>query len=277
MPSKSPRFVRAPIAAAIVLSGFAVASCGGTAEEGEPAMAETTEDPDMRIVRLLQTGQPVFGIFSGEHTAEGGATMAETRNTDFVFYSLESGPFDIPAMQAYATAMAEASGDRGTHPIMLRIPPIRDGHDVARERVQEGLSAGVAGVVFPHVETPEEAAVAVSALGEDLWPGNPDGPLVNMLLIEDQVGIDNAREIASTPGLSILFPGPGDLRRVYDGDMEQVEAAIQTVLAACLESDVPCGVTAGVDDIALRLEQGFRVIIVTQPEALAVGMAAAGR
>ena len=58
---------------------------------------------------------------------------------------------------------------------------------------------------------------------------------------------------------------------------EAVEAAIQSVLAACKEFDVPCGITAGVDDIAERIEQGFRMIIVTQPEALAVGRAAAGR
>ena len=109
------------------------------------------------------------------------------------------------------------------------------------------------------------------------WPGNPDGHLISFLLIEDQIGIDNVREIVSTPGVSAVSPGPGDLRRVYDGDMEKVEEAIQIVLAACLEFDVPCGVTAGVDDIAMRIEQGFRVFIVTQPEAVAVGMAAAGR
>ena len=46
----------------------------------------------------------------------------------------------------------------------------------------------------------------------------------------------------------------------------------------CVSSlDVACGITAGVDDIAERLEQGFRLIIVTSPEALSVGRAAAGR
>jgi hypothetical protein len=59
--------------------------------------------------------------------------------------------------------------------------------------------------------------------------------------------------------------------------MVAVEGAIQTVLAACLEFDVPCGITAGVDDIGTRIEQGFRFFIVTQPEAIAVGRAAAGR
>ena len=96
-------------------------------------------------------------------------------------------------------------------------------------------------------------------------------------LLEDQVAVQNAREIVSTPGVSVAIPGPGDLRRAYEGDMEAVENAIQTVLAACKEFDVPCGITAGVDDIAERLGQGFRLIIVTNADALAVGRAAAGR
>ena len=74
-----------------------------------------------------------------------------------------------------------------------------------------------------------------------------------------------------------MIPGPGDLRRAYARDMEAVENAIQTVLAACKEFDVPCGITAGVDDIEERLEQGFKMIIVTSAEALSVGRRAAGR
>ena len=59
--------------------------------------------------------------------------------------------------------------------------------------------------------------------------------------------------------------------------MEAVERAIQTVLAACLEADVPCGITAGPEDIAERIRQGFRVFIVTSAEALSVGHQAASR
>lgn len=114
-------------------------------------------------------------------------------------------------------------------------------------------------------------------MGSDVWPANPNGTLINMLLIEDREAVGNARQIVNTPGVSIVFPGPGDLRRAYDRDMEAVEQAIQTVLAACKEFDVACGITAGVDDIAARLAQGFRVIIVTEPAALAVGREAAGR
>ena len=139
---------------------YLVGGCDTKAGDTNTEMLTKADQPDTNIIQLLEAGQPVFAIFSGEHTAEGGRAMAETRNTDFVFYSLESGPFDIPAMGAYTSAMAEASGDRGTHPILLRIPPIRDGHDQARARVTEGLRAGVAGIVYPHVENAEDAALA---------------------------------------------------------------------------------------------------------------------
>jgi len=169
------------------------------------------------------------------------------------------------------------SAAAGPPPLALRIPPIRDGADSARARARQGLAAGAAAIVFPHLTSGEEAALAVEAIGADLWPGNPNGALTAMLIVEDREGIARVREIASTPGVSVLFAGPGDLRRAYDRDMEAVERAIQTVLAACKEFAVPCGITAGVDDIAERLTQGFRVIIVTQPEALVVGKRAAGR
>ena len=80
---------------------------------------------------------------------------------------------------------------------------------------------------------------------------------MNMLIVEDREAVEVVDEIVSTPGVSVVFAGPGDLRRAYEGDMEAVESAIQTVLAACTEHRVPCGITAGVDDIAERLSRAF--------------------
>ena len=261
-------------AAVPVLAAAAVASCAPAGDAPGEAASATGAN---RMVELLSSGQPVFGIFSGEHTPEQGARMARNREADFIFYSLESGPFDIPAMEAYIEGMREGADDYAPQPVALRIPPIRDGADSARARARAGLDAGVHSIVYPHVESVEEAALAVGALGDAAWPGDPDGNLVNILLIEDQIGIERAAEIVRTPGVSVVIPGPGDLRRAYEGDMEAVEAAIQAVLAECLAADVPCGITAGPDDIGERLDQGFRFFIVTSPEALAVGRAHAGR
>ena len=269
---------RGLFAAAFALAAVAAASCApaGDAPDSPEAM-EAAAPGGNRMVELLAGGQPVFGIFSGEHTPEQGARMARNPEADFIFYSLESGPFDIPAMEAYMAGMREGAGDDEPQPVALRIPPIRDGADSARARTGAGLAAGAHAIVFPHVESVEEAELAVGALGDASWPGHPDGYLVNILLIEDQVGIGRAGEIVRTPGVSVVIPGPGDLRRAYEGDMEAVEDAIQTVLAECLAAGVPCGITAGPDDIGERLDQGFQLIIVTSPEALTTGRAHAGR
>lgn len=305
--------------AAAVLAALAAAGCGapGGGEAQSPAPAPDASSASApggagpqwnRIAALLAEGEVVFGIFSGERTEESARRMAGQTLADFVFYSLETGPFDLPAMSAYQEALSPPAG-RGAvnpHPVALRIPPIRDGREEARERTAAGLDAGAYAIVFPHVETADEARHAVASMRParvggsrpapspeaarvfgvspeeyearaDLWPLAGDGELVSMILIEDRVGVENALEIVSAPGVGVAFPGPGDLRRAYDGDPEAVEEAIRTVLAACLEAGVPCGITAGPDDIAGRIEQGFRVFIVTSPDALPVGRAAAGR
>ncbi len=69
----------------LALLTVAMASCA-PASDGADEMTNA-------VVGLLAAGQPVCGIFSGEHTAEQGAVMAQNRETDFVLYSLESGPF----------------------------------------------------------------------------------------------------------------------------------------------------------------------------------------
>ena len=309
--SVASRLVPLGLAAGLAACSSPPAGGGGQAEAeaGEAEAAGEEEGPAWnRIASLLADGQVVFGIFSGEQTPETAREMAKQDLADFVFYSLERGPFDLPTMSAYQQALSppDARGTANPHPVLLRIPPIRDGMDNAADRTAAGLDAGAYGIVFPHVETADEARHAVASMrpagvgglrGDadpeaarvfgvspedyaaraDLWPSDPRGELISMLLIEDRIGIENALEIASVPGVSIVSPGPGDLRRAYDGDLEAVEGAIQTVLSACLEVEVPCGITAGPDDIAMRIEQGFRVFIVTSPEALAVGHQAAGR
>ena len=266
-----------PLAALIVVVAMAVA-CGAPGDSGDAADSGTeSAGSPSPLVRLLAEGQAVFGVFPGPSTREQGALMGQNRELDFVFYSLESGPFDIMSTKVYMEGIAEGSGEDVPHPLILRIPPIRNGVAEAEAHAAEALAAGIAGIVFPHAESAEDAAVAVSVMGDDLWPGNLAGTLLSILIVEDAEAVDRVDEIVATPGVSVVFAGPGDLRRAYQGDMEAVEAAIQQVLAACQRHGVPCGITAGVDDIAARIEQGFRVFIVSDPAAVTAGREAAGR
>jgi 2-keto-3-deoxy-L-rhamnonate aldolase RhmA len=277
MKSMNRRGIRIAALTAAAISVVACGSGGDAADEPEPELSMSATSSENPIIGLLDTGLPVFGMFAPEQSAAGGEAAAANDETDFIFYSLESGPWDIPTMEAFMASMAEAAGVNGRHPVTLRIPPIRDDREVARGHIAEGLSAGVDGLVLPHVESAEDVALAAEVIGDRLWPENPDGDVLTIVLIEDQAGIERARQIVGAPGVGVAIPGPGDLSRAYEGDMDAVENAIQTVLAACLELDVPCGITAGPDDIAARLEQGFEMIIVTDPEALSVGLAASGR
>lgn len=271
--------------AGVLAFGLAILACAPPDQAGESesdadaatGAADAPGTPTAPLVQLLSDGQVLFGVFSGARTAEQGAAMGRNRELDFVFYSMESGPFDIMTTKVYMSGIEEGSAPDPPHPLVLRVPAIRDGVEAAEANVAEALAAGVASIVFPHVESTGEAAVAVSVMGDRLWPGNPDGDLVNILIIEDRLGVERADEIVGTKGVSIVFPGPGDLRRAYEGDLEAVEGAIQTVLAACERHGVPCGITANVNDIGERIAQGFRVFIVSDPAAVTVGREAVGR
>ena len=236
---------------------------GGVLVHVSPVETQSSSDENP-IRTLLASGRAVFGAFSGEKTKENAAKLSADNQLDFVFYDMETGPFDVDGMRDFMASL-------GSRPIATRLPPIGAGREKAREHAKLLLDAGVDVVVFPHVEDRAQAELAVSSM-----PSGPGGA-PGILIIEDRVGVGNARDIVSTPGVDIVFPGPGDLRRAYDGDAAAVESAIQTVLSACKEFGVVCGITAGPDDIEKRLDEGFRVFIVTNPDALPIGRKAASR
>jgi 4-hydroxy-2-oxoheptanedioate aldolase len=178
------------------------------------------------------------------------------------------------------------------------------------------LNLGVHAIVFPDMESAEEAEQALSAMrypqtanskypkpagvrnegaGEapsqwgmsnaeyaqraDVYPINPEGELASIFIVESVKGIENSREITRTRP-TVMFPGPGTLGRVFQGDAAKVESAIQTQLASCKEFNVPCGITANPTDVAKRIKEGFRMIIIYDrdyPETIRAGREAAGR
>ena len=124
----------------------------------------------------------------------------------------------------------------------------------------------------------------------DLWPLNPDGELINWTIVESKEGLAHVREIAAVKGIGVLWPGAGTLRGVFSTtnaagervlDTAGWENAIQQVLAACKEFNVPCGFPATPTDIEMRMKQGFSVFVMNWGDAgfkaVDLGRAAAGR
>lgn len=99
----------------------------------------------------------------------------------------------------------------------------------------------------------------------DVWPINPDGDLLVIPMIESREGVRNIDKIAATPGIAAIFLASGeDLRFAYGADdinAPEVEAARQTVLAACKAHNVACGVsTTGREATDRRLKEGWKMI-----------------
>ncbi|MCC7179304.1 MAG: hypothetical protein IT177_13050 [Acidobacteria bacterium] len=205
------------------------------------------------------------------------------------------------------------------HPLIVKAPEIAPDPVKVGEQIGRQLNLGVSGVMFVSVESAEEVRQGLTALrfkskggtrsedvGDapalwglseaeykaraDLWPLNPRGELINWTIVESKAGLAKVREIAAVKGIGVLWPGAGTLRQVFSTtdasgqrkvDEAAWEAAIQQVLTACKEFNVPCGYPASAADIEMRMKQGFSVFVMNWGDAgfktVDIGRQAAGR
>jgi len=206
-----------------------------------------------------------------------------------------------------------------TRPLILKTPKIAPDFTAANARIGRELNTGAAGIMFVETESSDEVRRGLASMrlkanggtrpddvggapahwgmadGEyrqkaDLWPLNPRGELINWTIVESKEGLAHVREIAQVKGIGVLWPGAGTLRGVFSTtnpagervfDAVGCEAAIQQVLAACKEFNVPCGYPANASDIETRMKQGFSVFVMPWNDggfkAVDLGRAAAGR
>jgi 2-keto-3-deoxy-L-rhamnonate aldolase RhmA len=227
----------------------------------------------------------------------------------------------IPAFTVLVNALADAAppAARWRHPLSVKTPMIAPDPAKAIDNISRQLNLGVSTIVFVGMESAAEVKQGLAAMRfkskggtrpddvgsapkywglsdkdyrkkADVWPLNPDGELTNWTIVESKEGLAHVREIAAVKGIGVLFPGAGTLRGVFsttgpDGqrkvDTEGWEAAIQQVLAACKEFNVPCGYPATENDIETRMKQGFSVFIMNWGDAgfraIDIGRRVAGR
>jgi 4-hydroxy-2-oxoheptanedioate aldolase len=244
-------------------------------------------------------------LFSG--ALEGGIDRGIGRVADFVKATAEAG------------ALRKAPLVRLPAPLIVKAPKIGADITKAAENISRALNLGVSGLMFVEAESAEEVRAGLAAMrfkskggtrsdevgtapaywgmtesqykqNADLWPLNPDGELLNWTIVETKEGLAHVREIAAVKGIGVLWPGAGTLRGVFSAtnasgervlDTVAWENAIQQVLAACKEFHVPCGFPATVNDIELRMKQGFSVFVMNWGDAgfkaIETGRKAAGR
>jgi len=227
------------------------------------------------VKRLLKEGKPAIGTFlllpcviSAEAEAHAG--------WDWLNVDMEHGAIDYEML----ASMLMAIGTTDTIPTCR----VQSNDPVSIKRV---LDAGAMGIVVPMVCTPEEARNAVrsakyppegirSAGGGRwrFWAGHGDvkdytdhanDEIAVIVQIEHQDAVKRAEEILSVPGVDACFIGPNDLawsmglgKGLGAKDPRHAEA-IQEVLRAAKKVGTPAGIHCmSVDEVSVRLEQGFQ-------------------
>jgi len=263
------------------------------------------------------TPPPVDTTSRKTHAQLAGEAIAYP-HADFIFNGNMEGNFDgaYTPFTEFAKAMATqepATKARRGHPLFVKTPEVAPNPTLAAERIAKQLNTGVMGIVMVDVINADEVKQAIAAMrfkskggtrpdavGDapaawglsekdyqekaDVWPLNPRGELVVMVIIESKEGLKNLDAIAAVPGIGVLTPGAGTLGGVFqklDAEGKPImgangrpqrdevawEAAIQSVAAACKKHKVPCGYPTAEANMDQRIKDGFSVHIINWGEA----------
>lgn len=204
---------------------------------------------------------------------------------------------------------------------LVRIPP--NGGEKNQWLAKQALDAGAYGVVWPHISTVDQAYNAVAACryprpktakrsvpagirGDapaaaarywgltqqeyyrkaDVWPLDPEGEILVVLMIEDVHAIANLSEmLGSVPGIGLILIGEGDLSqelgvpRQYDHP--SVVEAMTQIVATCKQHNVPVGHPhVDSNNVDRILGEGYRFLMAAPTRsyaALEKGRKLAGR
>lgn len=237
-------------------------------------------------LRARLAAGPVLGTFAGVNAASAVETLGWA-GFDAVCLDAEHGALGIADIENLVRA-----ADATATPALVRVPEL--GPAIGRV-----LDAGAQGVVVPRVETAEQAAEAVrrvryppvgargagpgratrygGAIAEYLARANDEVLLV--VQVETATGVRNAFDIAATPGVDVVFVGPGDLSvsLATAPGSDAHRAAIDAILGAADRAGATTGIfaadPAAVADHAARGVRFFLlaadVVFLAQGAALA--------
>jgi len=290
------------------LGVLTVVSVAGILAPGVP-MAQESRVHLNPVVAKLAAGKTVYGLINAGDLSLAIARETARAPVDFVYADMEHNPLDFPGLSLFLLGMTDKAAiiSKGNlQPnvaLFARFPPEAD---QSQWVVKQALDIGLMGVIFNGVDSKDQALMAVRSMRypplrdsprkeplgirgygtagatwawglsaadyerhADVWPLNPDGDLLAVVMIESVDGLKNLDAISTVPGVGALFLGAGaDLSRSIGvpSNSPEVEAAFQQVLKACKAHKVACGITAGSgNDVARRVREGWNIIRSTVP------------
>ncbi|CAI9096379.1 OLC1v1032509C1 [Oldenlandia corymbosa var. corymbosa] len=212
------------------------------------AGAGATPSPDTTLKARLRNGETLYGIFllSFSPTL---AEIAGLSGYDFAVVDMEHGPGGIsdalPCLRALAATNTAA---------ILRVP------ETSEKWAKKALDLGPQGIMFPMIDTAEDAAEAVSfcryppdgvrgcahrvvrASGygsNEGYLSNYEDELLIMCQVESERAAENAEEIAAVDGVDCVQMGPLDLSAslgyLWDPGHKMVKQALRAAEEAVLK------------------------------------------
>jgi 4-hydroxy-2-oxoheptanedioate aldolase len=259
------------------------------------------------VIRALEHGHVPITAFVSPPTVEGAIAMATAGYDGVIFESEHHAYDikdlrDCLQYMLNRRQIAQAGTLTAQVTPLIRIPP--NGAEKNQWCAKQVLDIGAYGVVWPHVSTVEEAYNAVAACryprpssaalyepqgqrGDspitaarywgltvpeyyakaDVWPLNPEGELLVIIMCEDVAGVDNLPAILrEVPGIGVVLIGEGDLSQNLGYPRQYEHPAVVEAMTAirriCKEHNVPCG-HPHVDEknAAQHISEGYRFLM----------------
>jgi 4-hydroxy-2-oxoheptanedioate aldolase len=209
----------------------------------------------------LGAGETLVGAFLNLGSAVAAEVCAHA-GFDWLLFDLEHGAGTeaelIPTLQAIGGSCAA----------LVRVEANE------RPRFARALDSGAHGVMVPRVDSADDARHAVSCMrypprgvrgiasmnrGKGWGFGADDADALCVIQIETRGAVEEAREIAATDGVDVLFVGPSDLGAA----LGTTELPFEDVIAACYAAGKAAGImTRTREDAERAIAQGFRFVAV---------------
>lgn len=258
------------------------------------------------VIRALEEGKQAFAAFANADV-ETALALSTTKYDGVVFemehnpWDIRALRDSLQYMLNRGQIARSGSVAPGVTPI-VRVPA--NGAEKSQWHAKQALDLGAYGIVWPHIATVDEARNAVAACryprlpsaahfepaglrGDgptaacrywgitqqeyyqraDVWPLNPDGEIIVILMIEDTAGIGNLDAmLTEVPGIGALLIGEGDLSQELGYPRQYEHPTVLEHMARIREiaarHNVPVGHPhVGVDNVERVIEEGYRLLM----------------
>ena len=118
-----------------------------------------------RTIETLEQGQPVFGLFTANHSQQNARALAAS-DLDFIFIDMEHSPLDMETLRNFLLGMTDARRIAENGSPQMKVTPLvripQYGAEQLQFIVKQVLDLGAFGIVFPFIGNREEAESALA-------------------------------------------------------------------------------------------------------------------